>query len=237
VYIDEQTEVLRDCCRILKETGSLFWHVGVFSDEDLVLPLDIRFFPLLESLGLIAKNRIILAKQQGTDAKNKFSCRHAIILWFTKSDDYIFNLGDIKIPNDQSEKHDRDDPGNEQSCGSERETPGDIWAFSCVAEEKTIHPCQFPEDLTARIVLSTTKEGGVVFDPYMGSGTVAVVARNLNRHFMGAEIYPKYHDLSLRRLRGEPDANGCFPNLKTLQGYIKRTGKPIGQFRLESAPT
>ena len=86
-------------------------------------------------------------------------------------------------------------------------------------EEQTIHPCQFPEDMIARIVLSSTPEGATVFDPYMGTGTVAVVARDHNRHFMGAEIDPKYHAVALRRLSGEPDENGSFPNLKTLRDY------------------
>jgi adenine-specific DNA-methyltransferase len=202
LHVDEQTPILKECCRILKKTGSLFWQVGVFSDNDIVLPLDILFFPLLESLGLIAQNRIILAKKHGADIKNRFSSRHATILWFTKSHDYIFNLDDVRIPpNCQSNMRDgQDHLTAEPSFHSEGNNPGDIWPFSSVTQEQAIHPAQFPEEPIARIVLRTTKEGCTVFDPYMGSGTVAVVARDLNRHFIGAEIDPKYHDLALKRL-------------------------------------
>jgi adenine-specific DNA-methyltransferase len=100
-------------------------------------------------------------------------------------------------------------------------------------EEQTIHPCQFPEDLIARIILATTNPGDLVFDPYMGSGTVAVVARDYQRNFIGAELDPKYHQVALRRLQGEPDSNGYFPNLKTLRDYVERTGESIEKFRFD----
>ncbi len=114
--------------------------------------------------------------------------------------------------------------------------PGDIWLFRNVKhnhEEQTIHPCQFPEDLIARIVLSVTNPGEVVFDPYMGAGTVAVVSRDHGRHFMGAELEPRYHSVAMRRLIGKPDENNSFPNLKTLRDYVEKTGKPIEHFRFD----
>jgi DNA modification methylase len=55
-------------------------------------------------------------------------------------------------------------------------------------EEQTIHPCQFPEDMIARIILCTTEPGDVVLDPYMGTGTVAVVARDHGRQFIGLNL-------------------------------------------------
>lgn len=207
-YLDQQTEILKDCCRILKETGSLFWQLGSFSDIGGTVPLDVRFFPILEALGLIPRNRIILAKQSGARGQRNFSCRHATILWFTKSDDYVFH-------------------------GDEGQDVGDLWVFQSVGqnhEEQTIFPCQFPEDLTARMILSATNEGGVVVDPYIGSGTVAVVAKEFKRHFIGAEIDARYHAVALKRLSGEPDADGYFPNLKTLRRYVERTGEPSERF-------
>ena len=61
----------------------------------------------------------------------------------------------------------------------------------------------------------------------MGAGTVAVVARDLERNFVGAELEKKYHDISMRRLSGTPDKNGTFPNLKTLRDYVEETGESI----------
>lgn len=235
IYLEEQTVVLRECSRILKKTGSLFWQVGSFSEGGMLIPLDIRFFPILESCGLIPRNRIIWARQHGLHAQKKFSCRHETILWFTKSNEYKFSLDTIRVPQKyQNKKHYRGERKGQLSCNPDGKNPGDIWMFRNVKhnhEEQTIHPCQFPEDLVARSVLATTQIGDVIFDPYMGTGTVAVVARDHKRHFMGTELDPKYHQVALQRLSGEPDETGCFPNLKTLREYVERTGQPIEKFR------
>jgi len=78
-----------------------------------------------------------------------------------------------------------------------------------------------------------TGVGQVVCDPYMGSGTVAVVARDYKRHFLGAENEARYHTVAVRRLHGEPDASGGFPNLKTLRDYVERTSAPIERFHFD----
>lgn len=237
IYLEEQTFVLQECSRILKKTGSLFWQVGAFSDRGMLIPLDIRFFPIIESCGLIPRNRIIWARQHGLHAQKKFSCRHETILWFTKSDTYIFNLDAIRVPQKyQNKKHFRGDRKGQLSCNPDGKNPGDIWMFRNVKhnhEEQTIHPCQFPEDLIARIILVTTLEDQVVIDPYMGSGTVAVVARNHQRHFIGAETDKNYHQVALRRLSGKPDKKGYFPNLKTLRDYVEKTGEKIDKFHFD----
>ncbi|MGM3309438.1 DNA-methyltransferase [Anabaena sp. WFMT] len=237
IYLEEQTSVLRQCSRILKQTGSLFWQVGAFSDKGMMIPLDIRFFPILESCGLIPRNRIIWARQHGLHAQKKFSCRHETILWFTKTGNYTFNLDGIRVPQKyQNKKHFRGERKGELSCNPDGKNPGDIWLFRNVKhnhEEQTIHPCQFPEDLVARIVLATTQKGDLVFDPYMGAGTVAIVARDQERHFMGTELDPKYHQVALRRLSGKPDQNGCFPNLKTLRDYAESTDQKIENFKFD----
>lgn len=225
-YIAEQTEVLRECCRILKPSGSIFWQVGSYSEDGILIPLDVRLFPILESLGMRPRNRIAWARQHGLHGRRKFSCRYETILWFTKSDEFTFNLDAIRVPQKyQNKKAHKGDRKGEYTCNPEGKNPGDIWVFRNVKhnhEEQTIHPCQFPEDLIARIVLTATNEGDIVFDPYMGTGTVAVVAKSLNRHFAGAELDPRYHKVAERRLSGEPDVNGYFPNLKTLRNYAEK---------------
>lgn len=237
IYVEEQKPVLKECTRILRHTGSIFWQVGAFAERGMLIPLDIRFFPILESLGLVPRNRIAWARQHGLHASKKFSCRYETILWFTKSDEYVFNLDAIRVPQKyQNKKFHRGEKHGELSCNPNGKNPGDIWLFRNVKhnhEEQTIHPCQFPEDMIARIVLCTTAPGHVVFDPYMGTGTVAVVARDHGRHFMGAELDPSYHSVALRRLKGEPDENGVFPNLKTLRDYCERTGRPVAAFRFD----
>lgn len=237
-YLDDQRRILEHCGRVLKQTGSLFWQVGAFADRGLLIPLDVRYFPILESCGLIPRNRIIWARQHGLHARKKFSCRHETILWFTRSDDYLFDLDAIRVPQKyRNKKFHRGDRRGELSCHPDGKNPGDIWLFRNVKhnhEEQTIHPCQFPEDLVARIILATTRPGQLVLDPYMGSGTTAVVARDHGRHFLGAELDPAYHAVAIRRLAGEPDLEGCFPNLKTLRDYCERNGVAAKGFRFDA---
>lgn len=236
-YLEEQTEVLRECARILSKKGSIFWQVGSYANSGVLIPLDIRIFPILESFGLIPRNRIAWVRQHGVHARKKFSCRYETILWFTKSSSYPFNLDAIRVPQKyQNKKAWKGEKKGQLTCNPNGKNPGDIWIFRNVKhnhEEQTIHPCQFPEDMIARIVLATTEPGDVVFDPYMGAGTVAVVARDHGRHFLGAENDPKYHSVAMRRLSGKPDKKKCFPNLKTLRDYCEQTGRSVEGFRFD----
>lgn len=237
VYLDEQATVLRECVRVLKPNGHIFWQVGAFSDDGALIPLDIRFFPILESLGLTPKNRIMWVRQHGLHATRKFSCRHETILWFVKGDDYTFNLDPIRVPQKyQNKRHYRGDKKGDLSCNPDGKNPGDIWIFRNVKhnhEEQTLHPCQFPEDLITRIVLAATQKGDVVLDPYMGTGTVAVVARDHGRHYIGAELDVDYHEVAGRRLSGLPNDSGSFANLKCLRDHVERTGEPISRYRFD----
>ncbi|MCC7494021.1 MAG: site-specific DNA-methyltransferase [Fimbriimonadaceae bacterium] len=227
-YLQQQRAVLAECVRVLRHTGSLVWQVGAFADAGLLIPLDIRFFPILEDLGLLPRSRVVWARTHGLHGRRKFSCRHETLLWFTKSDNYAFDLDAVRVPQKyQNKRHYRGDRRGELSCNPAGKNPGDIWVFRNVKhnhEEQTVHPCQFPEDLIARVLLALTTDGAVVLDPYMGSGTVAVVAQELGRHYLGAETDPLYHEVALRRLAGTPDQGGRFPNLKTLRAFVALRG-------------
>lgn len=234
-YVDEQAKVLAECARVLSESGSIFWQVGSYSNNGLLIPLDVRFFPVLEDLGLLPRNRIAWARQHGLHATKKFSARYETLLWFTKSDNYTFNLDSVRVPQKyQNKKSWRGENKGELTCNPNGKNPGDIWLFRNVKhnhEEQTLHPCQFPEDMIARVVLCATNPGDVVFDPYMGTGTVAVVARDHGRRFVGAELDSDYFTAALHRLSGEPDADGVFANLKCLRDYCERHGLNPADFR------
>lgn len=222
-YLDSQRQVLKECARILNPMGSIFWQIGSYVNDGVHIPLDIRFFPIFEELCFVPRNRIIWIRPHGLHARNRFSCRHETILWFTKSDNYIFNLDPIRVPQKYPNKKSWIGPNKGKlTCNPIGKNPGDVWAFRNVKhnhEEQTIHPCQFPEDLIERIVLAVTNLGDVVLDPYMGSGTVAVVAKKLGRNFLGAELLKEYYDVAIERLSGNPDINNRFPNLKALREY------------------
>jgi adenine-specific DNA-methyltransferase len=236
-YLAEQRTVLKESIRCLKPTGSIFWQVGSYADSGVIIPLDIRFFPMLEDLGMIPRNRIVWIRQHGLHAQRKFSCRHETILWFAKSKNSKFNLDAVRVPQKyQNKKAHRGEKKGELSCNPLGKNPGDIWIFQNVKhnhEEQTIHPCQFPEDLITRVVLATTDEGDVVFDPYMGVGTVAVVAKDHNRRFLGAETDDAYIDIARRRIECKPDKSGSFPNLKTLRRFLLESGERPEKYRFD----
>ena len=186
---------------------------------------------------MIPRNRIAWVRPHGLHARGKFSARHETVLWFTKSDDYKFNLDAIRVPQKyQNKKSHRGANKGELSSNPLGKNPGDVWLFQNVKhnhEEQTVHPAQYPEDMIARIVLCSTDEGDLVLDPYMGTGTAAVVARDHGRHFLGAELDERYHGIALRRVAGEPDKNGVFPNLKTLRDYCEKHGENPERYTFE----
>ena len=235
-YLKEQKKILSECVRLLKPGGSIFWQVGAYShsSSSTFVPLDLVIYPILLDLNLFLQNRIIWAKNHGVHARKKFSCRHETILWFSKGKSPLFNLDDIRVPQKYAnKKHYSGKNKGKLSCNPKGKNPGDVWAFANVKhnnQEQTIHPCQFPEGLVARIVLACSNKGDVVLDPYMGAGTVAVVVQDLDRNFLGSEADKGYLDVANHRLSGEPDENNCFPNLKTLRSYVDDNGVDIANY-------
>jgi adenine-specific DNA-methyltransferase len=127
-YVEEQSVVLQECWRVLKNTGSIYWQVGSYSHNGILIPLDIRFFPILERLGMRPRNRIVWARQHGLHGRRKFSCRYETILWFTKSDEFVFDLDAVRVPQKyQNKKAHKGERKGEYTCNPDGKNPGDIW--------------------------------------------------------------------------------------------------------------
>jgi len=170
------------------------------------------------------RNRIIWHFGHGLHCTKRFSGRHETILWFTKNDNYTFNLDPIRVPQKYPGK--RNFKKNEKygtlSCNPLGKNPSDIWEIPNVKHnhpEKTGHPCQFPIELIERLVLSMTNEKDIIFDPYMGVGSALCAAILHNRKGYGADIMKKYIKIAEKRIRA------------TASGTLKRRpmGKPIYQ--------
>lgn len=97
-YVEEQEFVISECVRILKHSGSICWQVGNHVDAGEIFPLDSILYPIFKGLGLKLRNRIIWQFWHGLHCSKRLSGRYETILWFTKSDDYVFNLDAIRIP-------------------------------------------------------------------------------------------------------------------------------------------
>jgi len=204
-YLEWQKTVIIECYRILKDSGSICWQVGNYVDNGEILPLDIALYPIFNDLGLKLRNRIVWHFGHGLHASRRLSGRYEVILWFTKSDDYTFNLDNIRIPQKYpGKKHFKGEKKGELSCNPLGKNPSDVWEIPNVKSnhvEKTIHPAQFPVELIERLVLAMTDEGDWTFDPFMGVGTTQIASIIHNRRSAGSEMNQEYYQVALKRIQ------------------------------------
>lgn len=207
VYLDQQASVISECVRCLSPRGSICWQVGNYVDNGAIIPLDAALYPIFMTHGLKMRNRIIWHFEHGLHCSRRFSGRYETIIWFTKTDDYIFNLDPVRVPQKYpGKKYFKGPNAGKYSCNPLGKNPGDIWVIPNVKSnhvEKSDHPCQFPVELIERLVLSMTREGDWVFDPFLGSGTSVIAALRHNRRGAGAEVVTKYAALAKERIRQE----------------------------------
>ena len=186
--------------RVLKPNASIY----ICSDwqSSIIIPqVACKYF--------ILRNRISWEREKGRAARNNWKNCLEDIWFFTKSDSYTFNLDSVKMqrkvlapyrssdgmPRDWCEKN---------GCKIRYTAPSNIWTDITIPfwsmPENTEHPTQKPEKLIAKLILASSNQGDMVFDPFLGSGTTAVVAKKLGRHFLGIERERKYVALSIKRL-------------------------------------
>ncbi len=204
-YVAAQAQVISECVRLLGRTGSICWQVGNHVDKGEIFPLDMVLYPIFREHGLHLRNRIVWHFEHGLHCNNRLSGRHETILWFTKTENYTFNLDPIRVPSKYPGKKYFKGPKVGQLSGNPLgKNPGDVWIFPNVKfnhVEKTIHPCQFPIELVERLVLSLTNPGDSVLDPYMGVGTSVVAAILNDRVGYGCDVEKEYVDIAWERVR------------------------------------
>ena len=204
LYIESQARVISECVRLLHPNGSLCWQVGNHVDKGEIYPLDTILYPIFKQHGLKLRNRIIWHFGHGLHCQNRFSGRYETILWFTKTDDYTFNLDPVRIPSKYPGKKYYKGPNRGKLSGNPLgKNPSDIWEIPNVKSnhvEKTIHPCQFPIELIERLVLSMTEEGDSVFDPYVGVGSSVIAALKHGRIGYGCDVVQDYIDIAWERI-------------------------------------
>jgi adenine-specific DNA-methyltransferase len=203
-YLVDQEHVIRECVRLLHGRGSICWQVGNHVDNGEIFPLDTMLYGTFKKFGLKLRNRVVWHFEHGLHCSKRLSGRYETIMWFTKGDDYIFNLDPIRVPSKYPNKKHFKGPKVGQLSGNPLgKNPGDVWIFPNVKNnhvEKTIHPCQFPVELVERLVLSLTEEGAGVFDPYMGVGSTPIAAEKHRRIGYGCDIVEEYVEIALERV-------------------------------------
>jgi len=233
LYLKRQEPVISELVRILRSEGSLCWEVGNFVEDSEVFPLDIFYYNIFKRNGLKLRNRIIWHFGHGLQASKRFSGRYETILWFTKTDQYVFNLDSVRVPAKYPGKRHFKGPNIGKPSGNPLgKNPSDIWEF--IAEEwekelwdipnvkanhpeKTIHPCQFPIELVERCVLALTCEDDWVLDPYCGVGSALIAGLKHKRRVIGCDKEPEYIKIAKERIKDFFDG--------TLR--IRSLGKPI----------
>lgn len=202
---------LKDCVRLLKPTASVY-ICGDWRSSAAIQRVGMKYFNL--------RNRITWEREKGRGAKANWKSSSEDIWFFTVSDDYVFNLDDVKTKrkvlapyteNGKPKDWKKSEKGNFRLTH-----PSNLWNDLTVPfwsmPENTDHPTQKPEKLLAKIILASTNENGLILDPFAGSGTTAVTAKKLNRKFVGIEMDENYCLLTEKRLEmAEKD--------KTIQGF------------------
>ncbi|MGH9405241.1 MAG: DNA-methyltransferase [Terriglobia bacterium] len=236
-YLGQQEQTLRECVRTLAADGSLCWQVGNHIAEDgEVYPLDIYVYQICKQLRLTLRNRIVWSFDHGLHCRRRFSGRYETILWFTKTEQYIFNLDSVRVPQKYPGKRYFKGPkAGQYSCNPLGKNPGDLWIIPNVKHnhiEKTFHPCQFPIELVERLILALTKPGDLVIDPYMGVGSTACAAILHRRRVAGAEVVLDY--LNSARARVKLAWSGTLPHRPIARPvYRPSSADRIAQIPLE----
>ncbi|MBU4377234.1 MAG: site-specific DNA-methyltransferase [Candidatus Omnitrophica bacterium] len=201
---------LEQMARILKKTGSLYvlnlpkWAVyhAVFLDR------------------LLCRQNWIVWDALSTPLGKLMPAHYALLFYTKQRKDYVFNP--------QTTVNDYDSCYREKCVRMRKDIEGrpvsDIW-FDLHrirhSRKRDKHPCQLPLKLLERIILASTNMGGIVFDPFMGVGTTAVVAKLLNRNFIGCEIDNKYEKIISDKVE---DYNNYRRELSTIAD-LERSGK------------
>ena len=203
-YLEWQERIIDLVVPRIKDTGSLCWQVGNFVDNGQIAPLDIEFAPIFKKHGLQLRNRIVWHFGHGLHTRRRFSGRYEVVMWYTKTDDYLFDLDAVRVPSKYpGKKHFKGPKKGLVSGNPLGKNPEDVWNIPNVKSnhvEKTGHPCQFPVALIERFVLSMTRPGALVFDPFAGVASAGVAAVLHGRRFWGSEIDAGYATVGFKRM-------------------------------------
>ena len=186
-----------------REDGSFWLNVGYtpIHHKAKALPLAYLLWGLTDFHFI---QEVVWHYGAGVAGRKFFSPRNEKFLWFVKNfESYVFNLDDVRDPD---VKYPNQFKNGRRKVNSLGKNPTDVWSFPKVTSgrsrssvERTPHPAQFPEAVIERVVLASSNEGQIVFDPFMGSGTTAVVSSRLGRLAVGAEIRKDYCKLAVDR--------------------------------------
>ena len=210
-FINKIVEIMGECKRVIKPTGTIWLNLGdsyykkstnnwLKHKQRLLLPYRIAI-KCQEDLGLILRNDITWVKQvwnyktkisfgssMPTGVIDRLNTTSESLFFFVKSNNYYFNLNSIRIPY-----------RGKEITNPKGKNPGDCIMFP-LEPSKEQHYAMFPKSLPEFCIKAGCPSKGIVLDPFMGSGTTAIVAKKLGRNFIGFELNKNYVKIARRRI-------------------------------------
>lgn len=176
---------LTESFRVLKKNGSI-WVAGTYHNIYLT-------GYLLKKIGFEILNEVLWHKSDATPnlSCTRFVADHENFIWARKDKGNIFNYDQMKKIN-----------GGKQMRS--------IWTKGKTTGGKKIHPTQKPEWLLERVVMATSNPNSIILDPFMGSGTTAVIAKKLKRNFIGSELDNDFFKKAVQRINNTQICNDIF---------------------------
>lgn len=245
-YLETQEQIIKELVRVLSDKGNLCWQIGNYVDKGEVFPLDIFYYQIFKKHGLKLRNRIIWHFGHGLHASKRFSGRYETILWFSKTDNYIFNLNDVRVPSKYpGKRHFKGAKRGELSGNPLGKNPSDIWEIieqdwesamwnipnvKSNHPEKTEHPCQFPIELVERCVLALSNTESWVLDPFAGVGSSVIGAIKNGRNAIGVEKELIYCQAAQQRIKDLSEGKLKFRPIN------KPIHKPSGSDKVSKIP-
>lgn len=190
-YIQFSRKWIGGCFRALKDNGSFYISCTYHNIAEIMI--------VLKQLGFEIKNIITWYKTNAMPNMTRRVFTHSteFVIWAVKGKKWIFNYEEIKQINPEKQRD-----------GALKQMR-DVWSLPLVQGKERIkgvsgrasHPTQKPEEMLKRIIMASSKSGDLILDPFMGSGTTAVVAHKLQRRWIGIEREKKYTDMANLRLK------------------------------------
>jgi adenine-specific DNA-methyltransferase len=186
------------------KNGSYLLNLGYLKIEEKARALPIPYL-IWDKTNFYLNQEIVWNYGAGVACKNYLSPRNEKILWYVKNqDEYTFNLDAIRDPDVKYPNSKKNGKLRTNTLGK---NPSDVWQIAKVttganrsSDERTKHPAQFPEDLVSRMVLGFTNENDIILEPFLGSGTTAIIAMKNKRYCIGFEINTNYCEIAKKRI-------------------------------------
>ena len=227
-YTENLRLVFSECYRVLKDDGTLWLNIGDKYCDGQLLGLPWRVALALKDDGWVLRSDIIWHKPNAmpSSVKNRPTTDHEYIFLFTKNQNYYYNVDSIREPhvtftNESRMRGGRNHFGRVNSTPENGKNGGDsnlhngrwdqafhpkgrnrrtVWTIP-LSKFRGAHFAVFPEKLVEICLSAGCPEDGIVLDPFIGSGTTAVVAQRLGRGYVGIDSNPKYCEMARNRLR------------------------------------